>query len=102
MVASTNGQHKEIVAYNDIISHIKKDFDESSDGSDRLYKFRDITVHQGPLISTKRSYKDLKYNKLIEWETGESMYEPLGLIAKTEPVTYVIYTKRNGLVNTPS
>ena len=101
MVTSTDGQHEEIVAYNDIIAHIEKDYDESSNGTERLYKFRDITAHQRPLISTDRSYKGSKYNILVEWETGETTYEPLDLIAKTDPVTCAIYAKRNGLLNTP-
>ena len=101
LVMSTDGHRKEKVAYNDIISHIEKDHDESSDGSDRLFKFRNITSHQGPLISTDRSYKGSKYNVLVEWETGESTYEPLDLIAKTDPVTCAIYAKQNGLLSTP-
>ena len=60
LVTSTDSQHKEIATYNDIIAHIEKDFDESSNRTDRLYKFRDITAHQGPLISTDRSYKGSK------------------------------------------
>ena len=101
MVINTDSQHEEIVAYNDIIAHIEKDYDESSDRTDRLYKFRDITAHQGPLISTDRSYKGSKYNVLVEWETGETIYEPFDLIAKTDPVTCTIYAKRNSLLNTP-
>ena len=101
LVTSTDGQREEIVAYNDIIGHIEKDFDESSNGTKRLYKFRDITAHQGPLISTDRSYKGSKYNVLVEWETGETTYEPLDLIAKTDPVTCAMYAKRNGLLSTP-
>ena len=57
LVTSMDGQCKEIVAYNDIIGHIEKDYDESSDGTDRIYKFRDITTHQGPLISTDKVIK---------------------------------------------
>ena len=96
LVISTDGQQEEIVVYNDIISHIEKDYDESSDGSDRLFKFRDITGHQSPLISVDKSYKGSKYNILVEWETGESTYKPLDLIAKTDPVTCAIYAKHNG------
>ena len=66
-----------------------------------MYKFRDITAHQGPLISTDRNYKGSKYNILVEWETGETTYEPLNLIAKTDPVTCTIYAKKNGLLSTP-
>ena len=98
---STNGQHKEIIAYNNIIAHIEKDYNESSDRTNRLYKFRNIIAYQGPLISTDRNYKGSKYNVLVEWETGETTYEPLDLITKTDPVTCAIYAKRNGLLNTP-
>ena len=101
LVTSTNSHHKEIVAYNNILAHVEKKFDESTDRTDRLYKFKDITAHQGQLISIDKSYKGSKYNVLVEWETGETTYEPLDFIAKTDPVTCAIYAKRNGLLNTP-
>ena len=74
---STDGQYKKIVTYYNIIGHIEKDYDESSDGTDRLYKFRDITAHQGLLIFTDRNYKGSKYNILVEWETGRLYMSPL-------------------------
>ena len=38
---------------------------------------------------------------LVEWETGETTYKPLDLIAKDDPVTCAEYAKRNGLLSTP-
>ena len=38
---------------------------------------------------------------LVEWETGETTYEPLDLIASDDPVTCVEYARRNNLVDTP-
>ena len=45
-------------------------------------KFRSITGHEGPLNSTDKHYKGSKYNGKVEWETGETTYEPLDLIAR--------------------
>ena len=39
------------------------------------------------------------YNVTVEWETGETSYEPLSLIAKDGPIT--AYAKKNGLCDPP-
>ena len=61
--------------YNNIISHLEKDYDKSSNGADRLYKLWDITAHQGLLILMNRSYKGSKFNMQVKKETGETTYE---------------------------
>ena len=38
------------------------------------------------------------FNVLVNWETGESTYEPLHLVAADDPVTCAIYAKENGLL----
>ena len=68
---------------------------------DPVFKFRDITAHQGPLSRKDPAWKGSKYNVLVEWETGETTYEPLQLIAQTDPVTCAAYAKRNGLLDLP-
>jgi hypothetical protein len=46
-----------------------------------------------------KDYKDSTYNMLVAWETGESTYEPLNLIASDDPITCSKYAlKRNLLV----
>ena len=38
---------------------------------------------------------------LVEWETGESDYEPLDVIAADDPITCAIYAKEKGLLDEP-
>jgi hypothetical protein len=35
-------------------------------------------------------------NVLVEWETGETTYKPLDLIANDDPVTCAEYARTNG------
>ena len=88
----------EILSYNEILTYLEKIMDED-DLNDPIFKFRDITAHQGPLTPKDPSYKGSKYNILVEWETGETTYEPLDAIAADDPVTCAAYAKRNGLLS---
>ena len=84
---------EEIVSYNEIINHIEKDEQDLG-----LWKFKSITAHQGPLSKSDAAYKGSRFNVLVNWETGESTYEPLHLVAADDPVTCAIYAKENGLL----
>ena len=88
-----DNQYEEVLSYNEIIGHIEKD--ETDFG---LWRFKSITGHQGPLSQNDENYKGSRYNVLVNWETGESTYEPLHLIAADDPVTCAIYAKENGLL----
>ena len=46
LISTNDGTRQEITFYSNIIGHIEKDYNKSSDGSDCLYKFCDITAHQ--------------------------------------------------------
>ena len=81
------------MSYNEIINHIEDD--EFDNG---LWKFKSISGHQGPLSKSDDNYKGSRYNVLVNWETGESTYEPLHLIAADDPVTCAIYAKEHGLL----
>lgn len=89
-----------LISYNQILEYICRD-EEAQDAGDTLFRFRAITAHQGPLQNADPHYKGSKYNVLVEWETGESTYEPLSLIAQDDPVTCAVYAKKNKLLNTP-
>ena len=60
-----------------------------------------IAGHQGLLNKGYPRYNGSKFNVLVEWETGDSMYEPLDVIAADDPVTCAIYAKEKGLLNEP-
>ena len=86
-------EFEEIVAYNELLDHISKD--ETEEG---LWKFKSISAHQGPLSQSHPSYNGSKYNVLVNWETGESTFEPLATIAADDPVTCAIYAMENNLL----
>ena len=77
-----DGHYEEIVSYNDIIDHIEND--QTDHG---IWKFKSITPHQGPLSAGDKSYMGSMWNVLVNWETGESTYEPLHINAADDPVT---------------
>ena len=67
--------------------------------SDDLYKFRALIGHQGPLKATDPNWKGCKYNVLVDWGTGEKIYEPLSVLAGDDPVTCTTYAKENDLLH---
>jgi len=90
-----DGEFEEIVTYNEIINHIEKDDVELGE-----WRFKSITAHEGPLSASDKSYRGSRYNVLVNWESGESTYEPLHIIAADDPVSCALYAKKNGLLDT--
>ena len=82
------------MSYNDIMTHISDDEDEL-----RVWKFKRISSHQGPLSDKDPNYKGSKYNVMIEWENGETTSEPLSILAVDDPVTCAIYAKEMNLLD---
>ena len=79
------------------------DYIKQDDGRDGTWKFRKVLRHEGPLKSNDKRYKGSSYNLLVEWETGEWLWEPLHTKEKTgvfdtDPVTVGIYAYEKGLV----
>jgi hypothetical protein len=95
-----NSTVDEILTYNEILDHIEKDNVDIDSDTEQLYKFRHITAHQGHLWTLVKDYKGSTCNVLIEWETGETTYDPLDLNAKDDPVTCAKYAKQHNLLNT--
>ena len=95
-----NSTADEIFTYNEILDHIERDNSEVENDTEMLYKFRRIAAHQGPLRPTDKEYKGSMYNVLVEWETGETTYEPLDMIASDDPVTCAEYAMKHNLLDT--
>ena len=96
-----NNDYEEVVAYNDIVDYIEQD--QTWDG---MWKYRGILRHEGPLKPSHPRYKGSRYNLLMEWEQGETTWEPLTRVDKTgvydtDPVTVAIYAREHGLLDTP-
>jgi hypothetical protein len=82
-----NSSVDEIFTYNEILDHIENDINDIDNDTEQLYKFRCISAHQGPLRTCDKVCKGSRYSVLVEWETGETTYEPLDLIASDDPIT---------------
>ena len=101
-ICSTDGQTAdEIFSYNEVLDHIERDNNDIDNDTEQYYKFRQISAHQGPLKTSDKDYKGSTYNVLVEWETGETTYEPLNLVAKDDPATCADYARSNGILETP-
>jgi hypothetical protein len=90
----------DIFTYNEILYHIEKDNSDIESDTEQLFKFCRIAAHQGPLRSSDKDWKGSSYNVLVEWETGETTYEPLRVIAADDPITCADYAKENNLLDT--
>ncbi len=82
----------EIMSYQEMMDHL-------DDKGDKVWKFKEIVGHQGPLAPKDRNYKGSRYNVRIAWENGEVTYEPLDIIAKDDPVTCAIYAEKANLLD---
>jgi hypothetical protein len=87
----------DIYTYNQILDFIERDNLDIDNDTEQLYRFRLISAHQGSPRTSDRDYEGSTYNVLVEWESGETTYEPLDIIAKDNPVTCAGYAGQIGL-----
>ena len=93
-----NDAAEEVITYNQMLDYISREENDC----EKVWKFKCITSHQGPLNPSHPDYKGSSYNVMIEWENGEITAEPLSTIAADDPVTCAIYAKDNDLLNLPA
>jgi hypothetical protein len=91
-----NDAFEDIIAYSDILQHLKRDEDDN-----QVWKFRRITAHEGPLNSNHPSWKGSTYNVMLEWEDDSITTKPLDIIAADNTVTCAIYAREQDLRSIP-
>ena len=52
---------------------------------DAYWSFKDFIAHQHHLTKEDPHYKGSSHNVMIEWDTGETSYEPLSLLIQDDP-----------------
>ena len=82
-----NRKVEELISYNQLLEHLENAQGNDMGTDQKLFKFRAINGHQGPLIASDPDLKYSRYNVQVEWETGEIAFEPLSIIAADDPVT---------------
>ena len=91
---SGDGLHKNIVTYSQLLDKL-----EDENGTDDEWQFRSIDDHEGPLKQSNPNYNGSQWNVKITWEDGSTTWEPLSIIAKSDPaVTCAIYGDENDLL----
>ena len=86
--------YEETVSYNQVLQHLEDD-----DGNDEIWHFNTISGHQGPLSFSDPRYKGSRYNVQVEWDNGEISWEPLTIVASSDPVSVAIYGRDNNLLH---
>ncbi len=64
----------------------EREFVETSEDGQTIWKFKRITAHEGPLVRSHPNYNGSRYNLIVVWETGEITSEPLNIIAADEQI----------------
>ena len=96
-----DGELDELISYNELSDLIETQREqELQDPNLQHWAFREITDHEGPLTKGHPKYNGSTYNIRVHWETGEHTWEPLAIIAKTDPVTCAQYAKDHKLLDT--
>jgi hypothetical protein len=98
-----NSTVDEILTYNEILDYVEREENEVqmtrsnflSFGASLLIKV--LCVHLTKITRAQHSM----CNVFVEWETGETTYEPLDLIASDDPVTCAEYGKKHNLLDIP-
>ena len=91
-------EYEDIILYNELMDIIQK----NEENDTILWKFRRIIRHQGPLKPDDTHYVASHFNVKVEWENGETTYEPLNIIAADDPITCAIYARESRLLEEPS
>ena len=99
MIEYGEPKYKEIISYNELSDIIEKQHLEEPTPKERLYIFKQILDHQGPLKPTDPNYKGSSWNVRIEWEDGSITFEPLDMVAKDDPYGCAKYAKEHNLLD---
>ena len=85
LICSVNDDmYEEILTYNEILEYIAKNKEQDAEQA-IVWKFNRIAGHQGPLKKGDPTYNGSRFKALVEWETGESKYEPLNVVTADNP-----------------
>ena len=91
---------EDILTYQEICDLVKQQ-DSKELGKDKLWTFKKILGHNGPLKPRDKEWNGSQFNVCILWEDNNFTDEPLKLISKDDPVSMATYAYENDLLETP-
>ena len=90
---------EEILTYQELCDLIEEQ--DSQETDNKLWTFKQIVGHIGPLTSKDKNWKGSQYNVKVLWEDNSVTEEPLKTFAKDDPISVAEYAHANGLLETP-
>ena len=97
LVKVPHSNQDEILNYSDVVKLLSKQYQDDLD-PDRLWTFKEIVDHEGPLKPGDKNYNVSTWNLLIEWEDNTITQENFTVIAVNDPVSCALYSKENSLL----
>lgn len=91
---------EEILTYQEIGDLVEQQ-DAEELGEDKLWTFKKIVGHKGPLKPRDKEWKGSQFNVRVLWEDNTITDEPFKLMAKDNPVSVATYDCENNLLETP-
>ena len=93
LIKLEDGDIEELIDYVELCDIIGDMIDDEEANPDCPHIYKGIVDHDGPLKFSSADYKGSKYNFKVQWEDGSITWEPLGIIAKDDPITCATYGK---------
>ena len=94
-------QLDDLISYNQLMEYLE-DKTDTGPLEDGLYRFKCIKDHKGPYTSSDPEYNGSSHNLLIEWETGEQIWETLSESTKQMIIEHNKKVKLNNPTPYPS
>jgi hypothetical protein len=91
---------EELISYNELCDIVAEQHDAEVNGEQDIFTFREILDHRY-VKPHDHDYKGSSINVLVAWEDGTETWEPLTLVAKSDPVTLAVYAKEHDLLDQP-
>jgi hypothetical protein len=103
MLLSFDDDHiEELISYNEleVCDIVAEQHDAEANGEQDIFAFREILDHRY-VKPHNHDYKGSSINVLVAWEDGTETWQPLTLMAKSDPVILAVYAKEHDLLDQP-
>jgi uncharacterized membrane protein YgcG len=78
LVEVPDGKMDQLRDYADLLEALEQQ--SETVGGTQYWNWINISGHQGPLEKNDKNWKGSRFNLLVNWETGESTYEPMKIL----------------------
>ena len=92
---------EELMSYVELAYILDEQMKEEINDPERLWIYKAILDHEGPLSSDHPRHQGSAYNVKVQWEDGSTTWEPIATLRSDDPVTLAEYARDHDLLDTP-